>query len=168
MNTYETMKHNIPEGATHYIDGDFYFFAWVNLSEGKYYKEGEWVNYDFSVFPDDVVKPIPTEALEETKTYRYEEVTDSIFDLKEEFECGELFSFYGDEHYVQIETEGDFSCAHVHENLYRRIEVKEREFAIEQAAKIMYDADQSSGQINDLTLGALFDAGMLKLVNGKG
>ena len=53
-------------------------------------------------------------------------------------------------------------------DFYRRIEVTEREFAIEQAAKIMYDADQSSGQINDLTLGALFDAGMLKLVNGKG
>ena len=72
MNTYETMKHNIPEGATHYIDGDFYFFAWVNLSEGKYYNEGEWLNYEFSTLPDGVVKPIPAEAPEETKTYHYD------------------------------------------------------------------------------------------------
>lgn len=74
--------------------------------------------------------------LEEAKTYRYEKVTDSIFDLKEEFERGELFSFDGGECYVQIETEGDFSYAHVHENLYRRIEVTERELELEAAYEL--------------------------------
>ncbi|QFR59849.1 hypothetical protein VOWphi5012_065 [Vibrio phage phi50-12] len=74
------------------------------------------------------------DAIEETKpTYRYEKVTDYLFDLKEEFERGDLFSFDGDEHYVQIETEGDFSYAHVHENIHRRIEVTEREMELEAA-----------------------------------
>ena len=111
---------------------------------------------------------LEAKALKETKTYRYEKVTDSIFDLKEEFERGDLFSRNDKGKYRQIKGETWPVNSTNNGNVYRRIEVTEREFAIEQAAKIMYDADQSSGQINDLTLGALFDAGMLKLVNGKG
>ena len=128
MNTYETMKHNIPEGATHYCDDSSEFnFAWFNAKKGKVLIDGLWVECTMSAYPAGFIKPIPQ------PTYRYEKVTDSIFDLKEEFERGELFSFDGNEHYVQIETEGDFSYAHIYENLYRRIEVTERELEIEAA-----------------------------------
>lgn len=107
--------------------------------------------------------PEEKEALDE-KTYRYEKVTDSIFDLKEEFERGELFSFDGNEHYVQIETEGDFSYAHIYENLYRRIEVTERDLFIEEACKrCNYDPNSAAGSL----IGDMYDAGC-RFVNGKG
>ena len=147
MKTFETEKHNMPEGATHY----YYScsgYGWVKkepCATGRdksfIWDGGKWVR---GVVVSYVVKPIPTipaetpegkEALCE-KTYRYEKVTDSIFDLKEEFERGELFSFDGNEHYVQIETEGDFSYAHIYENLYRRIEVTERELFIELVERV--------------------------------
>ena len=108
---------------------------------------------------------LKAKALEETKTYRYEKVTDSIFDLKEEFERGELFSFDGDGHELQIETEGDFSYAHVHENLYRRIEVTERELEIEAMTARLWGRDIDR---DVRKLAAKLHSLGFKLVNGKG
>ena len=167
MNTYETMKHNIPEGATHYIDGDFYFFAWVNLSEGKYYNEGEWLNYEFSTLPDGVVKPIPVEApKEEAKTYRYEKVTDSIFDLKAEFECGELyFAWVGNSvGYDKITDEKMLLCRYEEKRILRRIEVTERELFIEEVCKRCGWQPRSMAAKG---AGKMFDSGC-RFVNGKG
>ncbi len=102
---------------------------------------------------------------EQLKAYRYEKVTDSIFDLNVEFERGDLFSFDGSENYVQIETEGDFSYAHVHENLHRRIEVTERELEIEEmtarlcGVAIPIEASKLASKLHELGFG---------LVNGKG
>lgn len=60
MKTFETEKHNIPTGATHYIDGEeFYLFNWINLKDSTFYKNESWVKYDFSVIPEDKIKPIP-------------------------------------------------------------------------------------------------------------
>ena len=106
-------------------------------------------------------------------TYRYEKAEfKSDIERAKAFIDGDLFTFTHGEVVGDLEKDtypvislDQMVCGNA---IYRRIEITEREFAIEQAAKIMYDAGQSSGQINDLTLGALFDAGMLKLVNGKG
>ena len=176
MKTFETEKHNMPEGATHYYHSCS-GYGWVKkepCATGRdksfIWDGGKWVR---GVVVSYVVKPIPTipaetpegkEALCE-KTYRYEKVTDPIFDLKEEFERGELFSFDGNEHYVQIETEGDFSYAHIYENLYRRIEVTERELFIEEA--LLISGSRPLFAIDEL-FGDLYDSGKFKLVNGKG
>ena len=177
MKTFETMKHNIPEGATHYQEeGDEYLFAWFSKTDDSlriFVPESPFPSWNecSAYHYEDLIKPIPTETPEEKealdtieKTYRFEKVMDSIFGLKEEFERGELFSFDGNEHYVQIETEGDFSYAHIYENLYRRIEVKERELFIEEACKrCNYDPNSAAGSL----IGDMYDAGC-RFVNGKG
>lgn len=164
METFETMKRNIPEGATHYIDGDFYFFAWVNLSEGKYYNEGEWLNYDFSTLPDGVVKPIPAEAPEETKTYRYEKV-----ELEEDWEYFKLMSEDGDLYVNCVDStfEGCYgdnvnlaNAIHDKVDLHRRIEVTERELFIERCE----DIKKAVGDAPKVYFGMIYD----ELVNGKG
>ena len=178
MKTFETMKHNIPEGATHYQEeGDEYLFAWFSKTDDSlriFVPESPFPSWNkcSAYHYEDLIKPIPTETPEEKealdtieKTYRFEKVMDSIFGLKEEFERGELFSFDGNEHYVQIETEGDFSYAHIYENLYRRIEITERELFID-AATEMYNKTKCDDFPEFIQ--ELFDSGKFKFVNGKG
>lgn len=39
MKTFETEKHNIPEGATHYAnETDDDYFAWVKFVDGEVYR----------------------------------------------------------------------------------------------------------------------------------
>lgn len=133
--------------------------------DGTFVEVSNVYNYNKPWHGDDKRFILKAKALEETKTYRYEKVTDSIFGLKEEFERGELFSFDGDEHYVQIETEGDFSYAHVHESLYRRIEVTERELEIEAMTARLWGRDIDR---DVRKLAAKLHSLGFKLVNGKG
>ena len=65
---------------------------------------------------------------------------------------------------MQIETEGDFSYAHIYENLYRRIEVTGRELFIDAYAS----AFNTHMLLVEDVAGTLFDSGKFKLVNGKG
>ena len=158
MKTFETMKHNIPEGATHYRDeSDDFRFSWVMFDDGgalKVYTTAlGWCRFNRSKF-EDKVKPIPkipTETPEEKgaldaieKTYRYEKVTDSIFDLKEEFERGELyFAWLGNNEpgsnsvgYDQITDEKMLLCRYEEKRLLRRIEVTGRELFIELVERV--------------------------------
>ena len=96
--------------------------------------------------------------------YRYEKVTDSIFQLKEEFERGELFEMVGVEIYRPVEREVYLVDSFFHEILYRRIEVTERELFIEESCKIV-GASIDSDAANDF--GKQFDSGKFKLVKGE-
>ena len=188
MSTYETMKHNIPEGATHYIDGDFYFFAWVNLSEGKYYNEGEWLNYEFSTLPDGVVKPIPAVTLEEVEvvealekameelntTYRYEkvelspkEVFMAMLNGEEFYVLGDLINFDGEQFWRHTE-EGKSRITYINHDheIHRRIEVTERDLFIEEGYKAICGVPRCM-DVCEEHLGAMYDAGC-RFVNGKG
>ena len=185
MNTYETMKHNIPEGATHYRDGsDEFRFSWVMFDDGGalnvYTTALGWCRFNHSKF-EDKVKPIPTipteapeekEALDD-KTYRYEKVTDSIFDLKRaEFERGELFTkkFNEELHVIKSEPQLgrllDMNDDPKKNGIYRRIEVTERELFIEEAHKAILGVPRCMDVCVE-HLGAMYDAGC-RFVNGKG
>lgn len=172
MNTYETMKHNIPEGATHYSDAsDTRYFSWYKKEGDKWFIQiwsdnGEWVEcmHDEHIHSD--AKPIPTEP-----TYRYEKVTDSIFDLKEEFERGELFTkkFNQEWHMIKSEEQlgGLLSMNDDPEKngIYRRIEVTERDEFVEKAFGMMAhlgDDGAARAIANDM-----YEAGC-RFVNGKG
>ncbi|MEL7307085.1 MAG: hypothetical protein AAGK05_03895 [Pseudomonadota bacterium] len=68
--TFEDMKHNIPEGATHYQNETMEFsFAWFNVDEDKCFVDGQWWPYSLDGYPMDEIKPIPptikTESQEE-------------------------------------------------------------------------------------------------------
>ena len=122
--------------------------------------------------PEGAVKPIPkipTETPEEKesldeKTYRYEKVTDSIFELKEEFERGELLYLDVDDKHYSIETEKQLVNCFDSDCVYRRIEVTERELFIEESCKIV-GASIDSDAANDF--GKQFDSGKFKLVKGE-
>lgn len=63
MNTFETEKHNIPEGATHYMNQTSYsHFAWCRYANDRLYAtlpgEIEWVHVSEDIF-DRNIKPIP-------------------------------------------------------------------------------------------------------------
>ena len=122
---------------------------------------------------------IPTETQEEKealdaieKTYRYEKVTDSIFDLKEEFERGELYFAWLDNHepgsnsvgYDQITDEKMLLCRYEEKRLLRRIEVTERELFIDAYASEL----GLHIEMAEAAAGKLYDSGKFKLVNGKG
>lgn len=92
--TFEDMKHNIPEGATHYRDeDDKNLFTWVKVAGGveiwcdvfcQWKSAGAHVNLFMSK-----ITPIKNQP-KRTRT-EYEKVTESIFDLRDEFERGELY-----------------------------------------------------------------------------
>lgn len=164
MNTYETMKHNIPEGATHYSDeSEDNHFCWYIIkgdvakifSVNKY--EQKWRDC-INQHKENDVKPIPTEP-----TYRYEKVTDSIFDLKEEFERGELYAESDKGNYLKVECEGLLVLACHKQKLYRRIEVTERDLFIEEACEKI----RTSAEEDILIIGKMYDLGA-RFVNGKG
>lgn len=167
MNTYETMKHNIPEGATHYCDeNDDCKFSWfkktgdqwhINCPEGK----GKWIEctwlHEFNI------NQIPTNP-----TYRYEKV-----EFEEDWEYFKLMS---EEGYLYVNCvdstfEGCYgdninlaNAIHDGVDLYRRSEVTERELFISEFNKttdeyFAFDASHVAGK--------LFDAGY-RFVNGKG
>ena len=161
MSTYETMKHNIPEGATHYQEeGNGYLFAWFK-EDGDSLKIfvpeaplSSWTNCFKSAY-EDLIKPIPTKP-----TYRYEKVEDTgFFELKDEFQ-GRMIFFNQSRGMDIIELSHHF----MQKNLYRRIEVKERELFIEEACKrCNYDPNSAAGSL----IGDMYDAGC-RFVNGKG
>ena len=155
MKTFETEKHNMPEGATHYHnENDDYEFCWFKIVNGEWFAycpkevvEGwtkcidEHERDGFEAIPAET--PEGKEALCE-KTYRYEKVTDSIFDLKEEFERGELYFAWLGNHepgsnsvgYDQITDEKMLLCRYEEKRLLRRIEVTERELFIELVERV--------------------------------
>ena len=59
LETYESEKHNKPEGATHYIEGTIdYLFTWVDLNSSKIYiGGGKWEHCATICYKD--LKPIP-------------------------------------------------------------------------------------------------------------
>ena len=173
MSTYETMKKP--------SSGQDVFIAQINTLAGiesqRYHNHQYWCDsgHQNQLLELGILFTEKEDAIEKTKsllgikeqtkpTYRYEKVTDSIFDLKEEFENGELFSFDGNEHYVKIETEGDFSYAHIHESIFRCVEVTERELLTE-ALKEIWIIDGGDGEAQ---IERIVNSGKFKLVNGKG
>ena len=94
--------------------------------------------------------------------YRYEKVTDSIFDLKAEFERGQLLYLDVDDKHYSIETEKQLVNCFDSDCVYRRIEVTERELFIEKSCEII----RTSAKEDILIIGKMFDAGC-RFVNGK-
>ena len=186
MKTFETMKHNIPEGATHYRDeSDGFIFSWVMFDDGGalnvYTTALGWCRLNHSKFKDKV-KPIPTiqtetqeekEALDAIeKTYRYEKVElspkevfmamlngESFYVLKDE-----LIDFDG-EQFWRHTSEGKSRITYINHDheIYRRIEVTERELFIDAYASAV---NNHMKNVEDVA-GKLFDAGC-RFVNGKG
>lgn len=108
-------------GATHiHRNGDFYkvsYFKWMSYNTDLRYWE-ESMLIAAKVF--DMLKPIPPKR---TRT-EYEKVTESIFDLRDEFERGELYfsEWSKGEVFVQIKTEALLLGNIQADNLYRRVE----------------------------------------------
>ena len=165
MKTFKSEKHNIPEGATHHgvygCDTDCYF-----KKDGETYLLWKDENWSLSHFDHHRwVKPITQ------PTYLYENVTDSIFDLKEEFERGELYHWWLGNHepgsnsvgYDQITDEKMLLCRYEEKRLLRRIEVTERELFIDAYASAV---NNHMKNVEDVA-GKLYDAGC-RFVNGKG
>lgn len=64
--TYESEKHNKPEGATHYIEGTIdYLFTWYDLNSNKIYiGGGKWEDCRTICYKD--LKPIPNGEVRKT------------------------------------------------------------------------------------------------------
>lgn len=162
MKTYETMKHNIPEGATHYIDeSDDFGFAWFDLDVGAIFILDYWVRCDIGDYPKDEVKKIPTEP-----KYSYEKVEfKSDIERANAFIDGDLFVFTHGEVVGDLEKDthpvislDQMVCGNA---IYRRIELTKRDLWI-QSAKEAVDG-LPIGSNEDAVLGAIFD----KLVDGE-
>lgn len=81
----------------------------------------EWNNGDFEnakliTLPD--LKPTPT---------KFVKVEESIFDLKGEFERGELYSSNCEGHYTQLKCEKKFYLAAHQDSVYRQVDVDWRD-----------------------------------------
>ena len=138
-------------------DGDLY----INLNGDVIkYAKGYGLGVDRNPSMNEGRFILKAKALEEAKTYRYEKVTDYLFDLKEEFERGELYAESDKSNYLKVETDALLASALLHDKLYRRIEVTERELFIEEAQKLPFNANPDA-------LGQMYDAGF-RFVNGKG
>lgn len=94
----------------------------------------------------------------------YVKVEDSIWHLESNFRAGHLFAFDGQDNYVQIETEGDFTLSHSVDNIHRRIEtpMTEREAFIEAAT---YAYEKTKADDFPEFIEEMFDSGKFKLAN---
>ena len=167
MNTFETEKHNIPEGATHYANetkGDE--FAWYKMDDGvsylfcpNYGRAWEKCQDQREIYNSDV-KPIPTDT-----KYRYEKVEfEKASEAVKAWEDGELFTNVSHETYAKTETAKD-ALTYLY-RLYRRIEVTERELLVKELHEVANDGGGfiSLGEL----INKIVDSGKFKLVNGKG
>lgn len=125
--TFEDMKHDIPEGATHYSDEtDSDFFAWLKVDgDITYSLLPESVNFNvWEVCGWKAImakaKAIPVEP-KRTRT-EYEKVTESIFDLRDEFERGELYYNFGDEEWFTYRDEASLAIGFKEGNVHRKVE----------------------------------------------
>ena len=169
-----TVKQFLDAGHK-FVDGDKFLHTCVSPEEvvtvGSLNVSEECANKP-SVSVDDKCYVLKAKSLEETKTYRYEKVTDSIFDLKEEFERGELYFAWLGNHepggnsvgYDQITDEKMLLCRYEEKRLLRRIEVTERELFIDAYASEL----GLHIEMAEAAAGKLYDSGKFKLVNGKG
>lgn len=113
-------------GATHYLYGDndeVVYLKVVGGSFDKYVPSRDWWD-STGITPCGVlhygVKPIPPRPKVEVA---YEKVTDSIFDLKDEFERGELYFMRGNGDYDCVgDNHSDVVKCMYGDNLCRRVE----------------------------------------------
>ena len=107
MNTYETMKHNIPDGATHYQDeGNGYLFAWFKEDGGSlkiFVPEdplSSWTNCFKSAY-EDLIKPIPSDP-----DVKMSKITEFSFgDVSIDFSEDERVIVQDDDVKLDVETE---------------------------------------------------------------
>lgn len=70
---------------------------------------------------------VESEKPEPQKTFKYEKVTESIFDLKDEFEKGLLYSSFaghsGADNQELISNEGNLNDEFINGNVYRKVEI---------------------------------------------
>lgn len=104
-------------GATHYSEcGEYYKLdnnKIMHLSGGQECETSN--NAWWCVKNLKPIQPKPPVRVE------YEKVTESIFDLKDEFERGELYFQQGGE-YLPYKLESEFAHGFMHNRIYRRIE----------------------------------------------
>ena len=171
MKTYETMKHSIPEGATHYSDEcDSYRFTWFKYDKGCLMLFGDDFGWDESRYNRDI-KPIPPEEKETEPTYRYEKVEfKSDIERAKAFIDGDLFTFTHGEVVGDLEKDtypvislDQMVCGNA---IYRRIEITERELFIEEGHKAIRGVPRCM-DVCEEHLGAMYDAGC-RFVNVKG
>ena len=110
------------------VDGDFYLETTGKVAQvGKLYK-AELVNDPCHNDKNRYI--LRAKALEEKEVeYEYIKVTDSIFDLRPDFEAGELYAYTTDyddngnlynERHLRVESEKELLINYIHENIYRR------------------------------------------------
>lgn len=163
MKTFETMKRDIPEGATHHgiygCDTDVYF-----KEDDGVFLEWKHDNWSISSFSHHKwVKPIQTES-----KYRYEKV---------ELERAWIAAKNHEEKTIEFWRKSDIGdavkgiqwkaiqspseAAQYHFDLYRRVEISERDEFIEAYALAVQD---DISNVEDIA-GMLFDSGKFKLVD---
>ena len=165
MNTYETMKHNLPEGATHYHnETEDHFFCWFKFADGNWFvqcpqvEENDWNICQFEHKRDGIC-----EVSSKEPAYRYEKVK-TVFSLERDLmHKGEYGEVNNDEFYPAF-NEVELVSTLTKDKLYRRIEVTERELFIDAYASVF---NTHMLLVEDVA-GTLFDSGKFNLVNGKG
>lgn len=171
MNTYETMKHSIPKGATHYRDEcDNYDFCWVKF-ENKVLLTNQglgWKNVIYGAGIEGGIKPIPQ------PTYRYEKVDDvvagELLYVKDddEYKNGLVIGWHPHHPAIVVETDEMLGMV-VLGDLHRRIEVTEKELAVDAAIEILCrGSHDNEAKHYRHWFEDLFDEGVLVRVNGKG
>ena len=170
MKTFETEKHNIPEGATHYSDeSDTDVFAWFKSELGINYLwcpgiKGEeyWISLvDQREMYGEDVKPIP-----QTKEVEWENGDECRYSHDVEHEYVYVGEHpHGGGHYVFSEEKGITYIANGYllkpETEAERVE-REREDAINEMSLIVESGNGFAGNAYKKYCASLYDAGYRK------
>ncbi|AUR90522.1 hypothetical protein NVP1144O_74 [Vibrio phage 1.144.O._10N.286.45.B3] len=84
--------------------------------------QSEWNNTPFKK-----AKELTMKDLVKPKTTKFVKVEESIFDLKEEFERGELYSSNCEGHYTQLKYKKSLYLAAHQDSIYRQVEIDWRD-----------------------------------------
>ena len=151
MNLIDIVK-NAPEGAERYKVFENGFVEYYALIDGikKFYSNTERVFKKQNIDNFDNSLPLPKLKTE------YRKVEDSIWDLRPEFEAGELYYYQGGD-YHKITQEPQLLCHYKHNSIYIRIDkiIDEREEFVKRA---MIEHFNRSG-LTETILEEMFDSG---------
>lgn len=149
-------------------DSEFLSWIWQRMVN----KHGENSNVDYMLRLNGIIismrdaeaeSVIANEKPARTKV-EYVKVTESIFDLKEEFESGELWSLCCDGEYELIDSEKQLAADKALDCIYRKVTKTERELFVEEALLLMKSVNSESISSQE-AIELMFDSGKFALVD---
>lgn len=134
-------KFNLHNLESEKFKAEFYADSYI-VCNSYSLPTSEWLLQSHASADDSILSRVVMSDLKPTRT-EYVKVTDSIFDLKADFEKGELYE--KDSGYCKLISESDFAFAYRENAIYRKVE---REITWQDELERLYPVNAINGHVS--------------------